>query len=514
MTPRAWIIPVLLSLAMVSASEDATQEDVSEVERLLLGDRRSYMQLVARGTVVVDELARVLADRDSEDTSRMMAANALGDIGSTKAVEPLLGALEDPWFNIRRCAALALGKIRDERAKAPLEKLASEDPFVWKDPETGAERYLVREDALLALDLLAGKVAADVAGLVKEKEVFLDDASKLPPSPAKIEIRRLSFPFPGGFEEQNVFNNYQQPTDSYVHAALDILHPPGTEVRAVEGGRAALVATNYPEWKTHHFFIVTPEGEADEGWCYTHVDPDTLTFEIGEEVQQGQVLGKLVDFYVGKNKGADHLHLHYVRFSRKPDGNVDVTSLIDPLLFFDWEDERAPEVHAPIRFVKAGTTEEFPAGKDGLPTVSGNVDVIAGISDAAYADQGCNWMVPVVTIEIVGETGAPWRKLVLDQRGEIAEPRAAPALYVRRDDAQHWKKDLPSFPTPHFLFATHTDGDGALESGDALQNWSTTETVSDGKPRFPNGEYQVTIRAWDLKEQRAERTQKVRVENP
>ncbi len=512
MTRRWLIIPVLFSLAIVPAGEDAAQEDVSEVERLLLGDRGSYMQLVARGAAVADELARILADRDSEDTTRMMAANALGDIGSAKAVEPLLAALEDPWFNIRRSAALALGKIRDERARAPLEKLAREDPFAWKDPETGAERYLVREDALQALDLLAGKVAADLAGLVKEKEVFLDDASKLPPSPAKVEIRRLSFPFAGEFQEQNVFNNYQQPTDAYVHAALDILHPPGTEVRAVEAGRAALVATNYPEWKTHHFFIVTPKGKADEGWCYTHVDPDTLTFEIGDEVRQGQVLGKLVDFYVGKNKGADHLHLHYVRFLRRPDGNVDVTSLVDPLLFFDWEDERAPEVHAPIRFVKAGTTEEFTTGKDGLPIVSGNVEVIAGISDA-YADQGCNWMVPVVTIEIVGAGVAPWRKLVLDQRGEIAEPRAAPALYVGRDDAQHWKKDLPPFPTPHFLFATHTDGDGVLERADALQSWSTAEMVSDGKPRFPNGDYQVTIRAWDLKEQCAERTQKVRVEN-
>ena len=42
--------------------------------------------------------------------------------------------------------------------------------------------------------------------------------------------QRLPFPFPGSFRDQNVFNNYQQPTDGYVHAALDIMQDAGTEV--------------------------------------------------------------------------------------------------------------------------------------------------------------------------------------------------------------------------------------------------------------------------------------------
>ena len=498
------MLPILFALA----SSLGPSEDVVE---LLRGDREALNRVVAMGESAVDELARILKDDEIDLATRFMAANTLGDIGSARGVDPLLDALADPAFNVRRCAALALGKIRDPRAKEPLEKLAKEDPFVYHDPESGKDLYLVRDDALRALELLAGRVPPDEMGLVKEAEIFLDDASKLPPSPVRVEVRRLPFPFPGGFEEQGVYNNYQQTTDAYVHAALDILQPPGTEVRAIDDGVASVVATNYPEWKTHHFLIVAAKGKTDEGWCYTHLDPDSYTFAVGDAVKKGQVLGKVVDFYVGKNKGADHLHLHYVRFAKKSDGSFDVTSLVDPLLFLDWKDALAPVIQDPIRFVKAQTSEEFAAVKDGIPVVAGDVDVVAGISDMAFEGQTCNWMVPVVTIEIRREGSAPWRKLVLDQRGEVAVPRAAPALYARPDDAKRWKEGAPSYPPIHVLLATHTDGDGVIESADALQAWRTGETLADGKRRFPDGVYEVVIRAWDLKGNRGERVAKVRV---
>jgi len=348
---------------------------------------------------------------------------------------------------------------------------------------------------------------------VKEAEIFLEDASRLPPSPVKVPVRRLSFPFPGGFEQQNIFNNYQQPTDDYVHAGLDILQPPGTEVRAVDEGWVTVIATNYPEWKTHHLFVVSPDPGASVGWCYTHLDPDAFTFRLGDRITRGQVLGKVVDFYVGEHKGADHLHLHYVRVDRLRERGADLTSLVDPLLFFDWEDTEAPVVHGPLRFVRAGTLDELPFAPDGPRTLSGEVDVIAGISDVARPGQGCNWMVPVVTLEITGKDVAPWRKLVLDQRGEIAQPRAAPALYVKGSDGRRWLEQEPPFPPIHLVVATHSDGDGVLEEADALQTWNTAEQDARGERRFPDGLYEVRIRTWDLKGNLGQRAETVRVEN-
>ncbi len=66
--------------------------------------------------------------RDAEDMAvkieaerlRQDAAEALGQIGDTRAVEPLIVALKDPWTDVRRAAAEALGQIGDARAVEPL----------------------------------------------------------------------------------------------------------------------------------------------------------------------------------------------------------------------------------------------------------------------------------------------------------------------------------------------------------------------------------------------------------
>jgi hypothetical protein len=324
----------------------------------------------------------------------------------------------------------------------------------------------------------------------------------------------LPSPFAGEFAKQNLFNNYQQPTDGYVHAGLDIMNPAGTEVRAVDAGYIACVATNYPEWTTHHFFVVADQRGGSQGWCYTHLDPDTFTFQVGDRIQRGQVLGKLVNFKIGALDGNDHLHLSYVRFDQQPGGTVELVPLLDPLHFFERPDSVAPTIDPRLRFVKAGKLQEFDADSEQLSTVSGRVDVIAGISDSPGPEVGCNWMAAVVTLEIRGEKAAPWRKLVLDQRGEIGDPTAASALYVKHADKQRWLVGRPAYPVQHFVIATHSDGDGRLEAADALHCWATDARNADGTPRFPNGVYSVTVRAFDLAGNKAECTNKVLVKNP
>jgi len=507
-------LAVLSALLCAPSGDEALEK---ALEKFRGGDANVSATIVAAGEAAVPSLAGILGDGTVDGRLRFQAANLLGDIGSKSAVDPLLAALNDPYFNVRRCAALALGKIRDSRAKEPLEALAEGDPFAWKDPETGETRYLVREDARAALDLLAGRNPSRTAGLKKEAETFLDDASKPPRSPVGVAVKRLPWPFPGGLGDQNLFNNYQQPTDDYVHAGLDLLQTAGTEVRAVDGGFVAGIATNYPDWKTHHFFVVTTTEGGDEGWAYTHLDPETYTFEVGDRVRKGEVLGKTVDFYVGKNKGVDHLHLNYVRFRRKAEGSIDpesLVSLVDPLHFFDAKDDAPPSIAERFRFVKDGTLEEFASGSDGIAVVSGAADIVVAISDGPTRGAGCNWGVPVVTLEIRGERAKPWRKLVLDQRGEIAEPRACPALYMKHAESQPWLAGIPPYPVPHLMKVTNSDGDGAIEVADEVHAWDTAQRDAAGKPRFPDGLYRVTVRAWDLAGNRAERTATARVANP
>jgi len=81
---------------------------------------------------------------------RMNAANALGEIGDARAVEPLIQALWDPQPQVQLSAANALGKIGDARAVKPLIRRHSEkekDPFLfdeYTDIQIAAREALVK----------------------------------------------------------------------------------------------------------------------------------------------------------------------------------------------------------------------------------------------------------------------------------------------------------------------------------------------------------------------------------
>ncbi len=486
------------------------------LEQFRTNPDNNVADLMAAGEAAVDGLVAIMKDQTAPSRARYMAAGVLGDLKSKRAIKPLLWALKDGDFNVRRCAAEALGRLGDRSVIPALQKLARSDPFFYRNPKTRRAEYLVRDSAKKALRVLRqGPTAAALAGLHKQREVFLDDASKPPPFQPPVRIRRLPWPFPGGMKDMNIWNNYQQATDTYIHGGLDFLQPMGTECRAVDDGYVAVISTNYPQWRTHYFFIVASERGGDEGWCYVHLDKDTYTFKEGDRIRRGQVLAKVVDFSKQQNgRGNHHLHLHYVRFKKKADGKVEVQSLIDPALFFDWKDSQPPRIVDPLRFVRKGTLDEFPKNEDGNAVVSGKVEIIAGISDNAYKGQMCNWMAPVVTLEIEGAGARPWRKLGLDQRGPVDEKDkfTAPALYLSYKEGEKWRKGLPWTGGVHFVKVTSTDGDGIVEASDQLQSWDTAARNS-GNPRFPNGLYSVTVRAWDLKGNQATRTATVRVAN-
>ncbi|MFN0206904.1 MAG: HEAT repeat domain-containing protein [Planctomycetota bacterium] len=497
--------PALLLIITILGAPPQTEPLDRALEQFQAGAAGSYESIIKFGEAAIPGLTKVLENRALTSQQRFMAANALGEIGETAAVEPLIRALADSDFNVRRCAASALAMTGDPRAVKPLEELAAKDPFTYKNTKTGELEYLVRDDAKKALASLS------------RAEIFLTDATKLPARTVLAgtgpPFQHLPWPFAGNFRDQNAFNNYQQPTDAYIHGGLDMLHPAGTEVRAVEAGEVALIATNYPDWKTHHFFIVVPKGKSGEGWCYTHVDPDQYQFKTGDRIARGQVLGKLVKFTVGGKPGADHLHLNYVRFEKGADGKVVMESLFDPIQYFDYDDKISPVVEPEFDFVKKGTFDEFPRGADAIPIISGKADIIVGISDAAYSGQSCNWGVPVITVEILSEKSKPWRKLVIDQRGKLGDERAASALFVKFEDSKRYPPSAAAAGVVHYYKITHARGDGLLDASDARRYWNTLQKDEFNKPRFPNGLYEITVRAWDAKGNKGERTARVRVQN-
>jgi hypothetical protein len=78
---------------------------------------------VGMGELAVEPLIKALEDDDSVNVGRS-AAYALGDIGDTRAVEPLIELLWDNSHHLVDGATSALGNIGDERAVEPLILLA------------------------------------------------------------------------------------------------------------------------------------------------------------------------------------------------------------------------------------------------------------------------------------------------------------------------------------------------------------------------------------------------------
>ena len=74
-----------------------------------IGDSRAVNPLI----VALDDQHRV----------REIVALALGEIGDSRAVDPLITSLGDENWGVRSSAAKALGKIGDDRAVQPLTNL-------------------------------------------------------------------------------------------------------------------------------------------------------------------------------------------------------------------------------------------------------------------------------------------------------------------------------------------------------------------------------------------------------
>ena len=177
----------------VSANLAPIQDTDDLFERFRARDWEAYAELVSIGEPVVAPLLEILADPEAGN-ARWMAAKALGEIGTSECTTALLEALDDTWFQVPRLAAEGLGWIGDLRARAPLEALAATDPYVWVDPKTNEEKYVVRDAAREALLRFS---------------VFLANASKPPPF-APPPGRKLPWPFPGKFEDNQVDQKMEQ----------------------------------------------------------------------------------------------------------------------------------------------------------------------------------------------------------------------------------------------------------------------------------------------------------------
>ena len=110
-----------------NVQELESQEDVDGLIEALNYQEDHNIRLAAASALgkvgdsrAIDPLITALDDQQGVNE---MAALALGEIGDSRAVEPLTKSLGDENWELRSSAAKALGKIGDERAVDPLINL-------------------------------------------------------------------------------------------------------------------------------------------------------------------------------------------------------------------------------------------------------------------------------------------------------------------------------------------------------------------------------------------------------
>ncbi len=103
-------------------------KDVKIVEPLIdvLGDENFYVRCASAkaleeiGALTVEPLIATLQDNTKNKYARELAAEVLEKLGDTRAIEPLIAALQDKEGDVRAAAAKALEKFGDSRAIEPL----------------------------------------------------------------------------------------------------------------------------------------------------------------------------------------------------------------------------------------------------------------------------------------------------------------------------------------------------------------------------------------------------------
>ncbi len=321
----------------------------------------------------------------------------------------------------------------------------------------------------------------------------------------------------------NNFALYQvvsTPQTSYLHNGVDLALPLGTPIYAVESGRVRHVDDRPGDYQ---IVVVEDEDEPGHGWGYAHVD--SIAVRIGDRVPQGARLAT--------TRFLAYPHLHLDRMHLTPGGswrNLYQLTTTQPDTFFHYADTRAPLFERGVHYFRNESDSVFarPTGPAGRPVVDGDVDIVVGMRDPGEHgsppnrsdDRQAPTRVEYAITPVGRDVGATERRKSFDLRTLVLQRtpddgwRYALLLFKDRRAVETSQRATSGFISFYTITNVPPEGrTGRLALEDGAHAWRTAERDAGGRARFPDGEYVVSIWAWDFLGNVAAHHDTVRVRN-
>ncbi len=285
----------------------------------------------------------------------------------------------------------------------------------------------------------------------------------------------------------------------YLHDALDIVLPNGTELFFIENGTVVKINDQVDGYKS---ILVEDEDQTGMGWNYVHVDEFDVT--LGEKVFKGQPLG-VVNF-----NGLEHIHLTRVMKSPNRSWQSGYLSMFDDGSFY-FEDTTPPDLTSQIYVFEDMTDNLISTGEN---PVYGKVDLVVGVrddGDYAHSDafpgvaarifpKAISFALKDAQQTTLYSQSFELNQLLIDRNFQISRDALTDQAQVLLKPPLLIRPDRWSEIGFNYVILTHMPNSNEATVLDLTMeslHWDTLEQDNNGNFIYPNGEYTITVTVTD-----------------
>lgn len=305
----------------------------------------------------------------------------------------------------------------------------------------------------------------------------------------------------------NSYNEIQEYNvlDPYVHPGVDLLGDYMQDVYSVKNGRVKAVLTT---GGTYYWRVAISNKNSSTftpGYLYAHLEETSIPYAVGDSVQEGDVIGQLVDFPV-----EGFVHCHFARIaSQGVTWNGNWWTFDNPLKnminFFDT---------IPPQFEKTINNDVF-AFRDANGTylspdsLFGNVHVVSKVYDRINSD----WHVDIHKIRYTISPFESPQNILLDSLAfeyNYYNDNYFAGTYMNLVNTLY-SRDIDCYSAADYSIRnfyhviTNSDGNDTIDSDDLLQSFKTYD--------LPDGDYIFRVIASDPSENTAVDSMTIRIRN-